>query len=514
MENCGRASTTKIPSIIRGEPGTIMKVTLSRTVRAGIAGLLMLSLSSLGSVSAADRGAVGAHPDLSAGITVQNQSSTTANIVIRMIDPTSGGQVLAVSDQVPGNANTQYYLPTDPRFAGLPSGFRGSAVIDSDQPVAATVNIAAPTAAGTGTFDPFRVTTYTGLSDTEAGQTLYLPEVTRYGGYNSTVWVQNAGNVDASVSITYRGGNGAVISSPGCTTSTTIKPAATYAFPQQNCAGLGSTFNGSAVVTSATAGAPIAAVVTKTNSFGDISSAQFMSYNGAVSGGRTLYVPKIVKGYYGFDGGMTIQNISGSTATQVVITFTFGGVTKTRTVTIQPQAAASFFLPTMVLDDGTRLPNGNGSAVITSSAADVVATVNERNDTPGTSTLGQADTYRAMVQTAATMNISLPSLNARYYGFVSGFSIQNAGSADGTGTITLTKGSQVRTFSTGTIPAGAKRDFKTWDLWPDADFNGSGSISFSQPAFAMVNLAHRADIDPRFAQKVGDTETIYVGLNR
>src|SRR5439155_24539931 len=122
------------------------------------------------------------------------------------------------------------------------------AVIDSDQPIAASVNLASDPTAGSSNGDPYRLTTYTGFASTDAAQTLYFPEVTRYGGYNSVLSVQNAGSAATNVTVTYRDSAGNVIASPGCTTTASIAANASTTFKQSDCTGLGNTFNGAAIV--------------------------------------------------------------------------------------------------------------------------------------------------------------------------------------------------------------------------------------------------------------------------
>src|SRR5579884_1389789 len=404
-----------------------MKKRFPRALQLASAGAAMLALGAFPSVNAAAREAQATQPQLNSGINVQNLGSSPATIVITMVN-SDGSAALTVTDPstLAPNASKSYYVPTNSLFSSLPDGFNGGAVIDSDQPIAASVNLSNdPLSTGDSDGNPYRLTTYTGFASTDAAQTLYFPEVTRYnaGGfnYNSVLSIQNAGSTATNVTVTYYNpGTGAAIASPGCTTTQSVAANASVSFKQQDCTGLG-TFNGSAVVT-ADAGGKIAGVAIKSNGFTNVASSQFLDYNGMSGGSTKLYVPKVVNHYSSpeFNGGVSIQNI-GASATNVTITYNFGGQTYVKTITnLQPQASSVQFSPNVVLDNGGALPSGAGSAVITSSASNIIATVNESNDT-----LGYADTYRAFTDGAQTTKLSFPTMNAAYGGFTSGIAIQN-----------------------------------------------------------------------------------------
>ncbi|HZQ97592.1 MAG TPA: hypothetical protein VFC93_02120 [Chloroflexota bacterium] len=493
-----------------------MRKPLPRALKLASAGAAMVALGAFPTVNVAAREAQATRPQLNSGIVVQNLSTTSpANLTITMVN-SDGTAALTVTDTNPlaAGASRNYYVPVNPLFAGLPDGFNGGAVIDSDQPIAASVNLASASDAGGSDADPYRLTTYTGFASTDAAQTLYFPEVTRYGGYNSVLSIQNAGSGTTNVTVTYRDSSGNLISNPGCTTTASIPANASASFKQADCTGLGNTFNGAAVVT-ADAGGKIAGVAIKANSFTNSSTSQFLDYNGMATGAKKLYVPKVVNGYYGFDGAIIIQNLDSSTSTQVVVTYTFGSTTKTVTRTVNPQASVTLFSPNVVADDNSALPTGSGSAIITSSATNIVATVNERNDT-----LGLADTYRAFVDGTQTTKLSFPSINSAYYGFTSGPAIQNTGSSAATCTITFTgtvtgqAGTVTKTITTPSIPPnGGQFQQNAYSMGLPADFNGSASATCTQPVFAISSLAFLTSIDTRYGTKYGDSESIVNALN-
>ena len=453
------------------------------------------------------------------GVTVQNLSaSSPATVEIHFYSLDSGAEVpgTAISGvTLPPLGQQTWYVPTK---TSLPSGFIGSAVVSSDQPVAAIINTEAPTSTGTSPSDPFRVGTTAGVDLTQIGSTLYVPQIMRnYAGWNSTIYVQNAGANTTTVTVTYRDRNGNPI--PAAQESATIAPNSSHVFSQQSNANLG-TVLGSAVI-SGGAGAQLAAIVNIYNADTDNTNAQLLSYTASAHGGTKLYAPRVVNNYYGFNSGLTIQNLDPSQTATVTITFNFPTGSSVLPLTIAPQAAAALYLPDVRIN-GAPLPSGNangkGSAVITSTT-NIIAIVNEDNRvSPGF--IGQGMSYNAFVDGFQTPKAFLPQVTARYYGYASGITIQNAGSAPGSGTITLTApNGQSQSFPTGTIDAGHQQIYFVPNLWSGNDFNGSATITFSQPIFVIANMSFRGDVDPRYAQpgmpaQYGDSLSAYNAINQ
>ena len=71
------------------------------------------------------------------GEQVQNVGSASANIVVTAYDSATANTYSSSQTVVSGAAFT--FIPTN--FAGMPSGFVGSAVVSSNQPIKAIVNV-------------------------------------------------------------------------------------------------------------------------------------------------------------------------------------------------------------------------------------------------------------------------------------------------------------------------------------------------------------------------------------
>jgi len=464
---------------------------------------------------------------LVSGITVQNLSNQSNSIQIQFYNP-DGTQPAAttISATLAPLAQETWYTPTQ---TSLPSGFAGSAVVSGQFAVAAIFNTQTPTSTGTSTSDPIRVDTGYGADPTKTGQigsTLYVPQVmSHYSGFYSEIYVQNASvgtgsPQTAAVTVTYKDRNGNAI--PAATESASIAPGANHVFNQQANSNLGSLL-GSAVV-SASGGVPLAGIVNIFAADTDNTNAQLLTYNAVAAGGTRLYAPRIVNNYYGFSSGLTIQNLDPSTTANVTMTFNFPGSTPTVNASIPPQAAIALYLPTMTDGSGHALPSGNalgkGSAVITSNV-NVNAIVNEDNRI-SPSFIGEGTTYNAFVDGTQTTTAFMPQITSCFYGYASGLTVQNVGSSAGSGTITLTGGGVSKQFPTGTIGPNSTQIYFAPNLWTSGNFNGSATVTFSQPVVAIANISFRGNNNPcsnpsgsgPVAGAYGDSSSAYNAINQ
>jgi hypothetical protein len=441
------------------------------------------------------------------GITVQNLSATDdANITITFYNQ-DGSVAHTLSDTISAGGQKTWYLPS--HVPGLPDGFIGSAVVSSDQPVAAIVNTQVPTV-GTGTEDnPNRVGTSTGVLN--PGPKVYLTQIMKdYYGWNSYFAVQNAGASATTVTVHYYDATGAEVD----TDTQTIQAYASYIFRQPDNPDLPSGFVGSAVIEGG--GQNIAVICNFYNVCTDHTTAQFHSYNGFTSGSTKLYVPRVVKDYYNYQSGLKVQNISETASTRVKVTYYFGGNTYEQTSpSIGPGQAWGPYL-----GDETQVPmlagvSGSGSAIIESlDGAPIVATVNEDNriDPPG-----RGVTYNAFLDGEQTNSVFFPQVTAEYYGYSSGIQIQNVGTASAD--LTVTYSGQAPFTVTGIAPGASWSQFapNAPGMTPGAgndNYNGSVTVTSTQPIVGIANLSFRYDVDPRYGMNYGDSFTTYNGINQ
>jgi hypothetical protein len=379
------------------------------------------------------------------GFQVQNLSATAANVSITFYDGTTGNALTPFNAVIGANASTNFFpLDGGAGRPSVPAGFSGSAVISSDQPVSAILNIL-----GNGTA-------YGGsASGISAGSTTVgLPLIQKNnGGFQTWFSLQNAGSANATVSVAFKprdsaSGNAFTVS------NLTIKPGAalTLDTTTPQLAGLVSSpsgkFVGSATVTS---NQPIAAIVNQT---GLGASKTLLTYDGfgSSAGSTTINMPLIQNGNAGFFSGLSIQNLGGTPTT---ITVTYGPNTKG---TFQPQnqtftnvAAGSTiaFNTAAAFGGNTTAQRFVGSAKVTATNP-LVGVVNQLGAISGSS-------YEAFNPSLATNKVSAPLIMANNGGFLTSIQCQNLGNAATTITVDFspnTKGTFQLPNVTQTIQPG------------------------------------------------------------
>jgi len=431
------------------------------------------------------------------GVAVINQSGTTANVSITFYD-TAGTDVFTITDTIAGNSQKSWYTPSIP---GLPSNFVGSAVVSSDQPVAATVNTQVPTS-GTGTMaNPNRVGTSNGVNN--ASPTAYATQVMKgYSGWSSYCSVQNTGGAATTVTATYYDAAG----NPVDTDTANIPVNASAVFDQETNGALTAPFSGSATFDGG--GQNIAVVCNFYNSGSSYTTAQFHSYNGLSAGAGRLFIPRLVKDYYNYQSGYRIQNVGGSPTT-VTVTYFFNGATYTQTSpSIGPGQSWGPYL-----GDAAQVPElagvvGSGSAVIESSGQPIIATANEDNRTQGFGV-----TYNAIPDGEQTNAVLFPQITAKYYGFSGGVQVQNVGGSAATVTAVFSMQGRTDVTVSANVPSmGSVSWFAPNVVGPD--FNGSVVVSAGQPLVGIGNGSYRSDVDGRYGVKYGDSFTTYNGINK
>jgi len=450
------------------------------------------------------------------GIMIRNQSDTqVANVTITfywaegVADHTGGTVAFTLQTTLQGKESKNFYVPD---IAGFPDGFQGSAVVSSDQPVVANINTQIPTSgAGATTSNPNRVGTSSGVLTPYT--TLYFTQVMKeYYGWNSYAAVQNTTADTAQVTIRYyNASDGAEQAAAAQTVS--IHGYSTYIFRQSENASLPSSWTGSVVVSGTQA---LAGIVNFFNAGGTPELAAFCSYNAFGAGATKLYVPRLVRNYYGYQGGLTIQNVGTADAT-VTITYKFGANSYTQTVTgLKKYASKVLYMPN-VTELGTA--TGTGSAVLTSNQP-IVATANEDNrsgDPALPNHQGRGITYNAIPDGQQTTTILFPQVTSKFYGYCGGVQIQNVGTADAHVTATFSKpGTTDVVVGPVTVPQNSPKDWFAPTVLGDAGLNWNGSVvvTSDQPIVGIANNSVRWDVDTRYPVNYGDSYVTYNGVNK
>jgi hypothetical protein len=449
------------------------------------------------------------------GIACQNLSDTDpASVTLYFYQEGSSTAALTYPDPnpIPANGSRNYFTPSTP--PGVPEGFLGSVVVASDTPLACNVNTQT-TGAGTST-DPYRIGTSAGFSDTQTSSTMYIPQVMKNlaGTWSSYIAVQNTSSTDTTVEVTYKNTAGTAVNA--ATESTTVAAQSNHIFYQTDNAGLADGFIGAATVTS-TGGAGLAVTVNFYNSGANADTAQLHSYNGFGAGAQTLYVPRIVRNFYGYNGGLSIQNV-GASATTVEITFNFAGNQYVyNSPSIASGAALALYapnIPELNPVDGLALNLRFGSAVIEADAGgSIVAIVNEDNrggaGVPA-ERVGQGSSYNAIADGSQTSTVFFAQVTRKAGGvFSGGFQVANTTGTAGTCDITYA-GQAGATEDNVPLPANGSiaRFAPNVSGLPDG-FNAAVTVVCNQPVVGISNLAAEPG-----SGKFGDSFTQANGLNQ
>ena len=453
------------------------------------------------------------------GITCTNLGTAPASISVSFYVADTGAVALTYTDPSPVavGASRNYFTPSTP--PGLPSGFLGSAVVSSDQPMSCNVNTQI-VGTGVGTArNPARAGSSAGVGSADASTSIFAPQVMKAlaGTYNSYVAVQNTESTAQTVYVNYASSAG--VAYPAARESVTIPAQASHVFYQLSNANLPNGFIGGATITST---GKIAGVVNFYNNGATAAKTQFNSYTAFSSGANLVVAPRFVRNFYGYNGGLTIQNV-GAAPTSVAITFSFGGTPYVmNTGTIAPGATFAPYAPNIaVLAPVDSMPVGArfGSIVMQAAAGgSIVAIVNE--DNRGTCNaaacppippeqVGFSGSYNAMPDSAKTSTVFFIQVPRKAGGFISG-GFQFANTTGTATTCSLTFPSAPAANQTGVaLAANGSLSYFAPNIpsLPDG-FNSSVKVTCGQPIVGISNFSARS------ATYFGDSFVVANGLNQ
>ena len=405
-----------------------------------------------------------------AGIQVANLDTQPATITIEFYN-TSGTLVYTYVDSTPiaaGDSET-YYVPTILPDSAATS-FRGSAVVSSERNIAAIVNENAGSGAGYDQPPGILRGSYTGIRAAETATNLYMPVALKtYYGFNSQLVVQNAG-ATAAINFEFFNQAGASIATYVASNVAANASAIVELDTLTPTTGsIPSGFNGSVKVTSTS---NLAGMVN------NMTSSFLQTYNAfrTADGGTTLYVPAVFNAYYGYVSSIQVQNV-GTVSTNITVTYS-DGIVKTAS-SVGPNSSAMFYQPT----EG-HLSGFNGSAIVTSSAANVVAVVAQLSSV-------KASNYNAA--SGGSMQIVAPALFKSYYGYDTALTVQNVGTVATNISVSYSDGLSA---SATNVQPGAKAEFYTFLEAHVAPWGGAATVTSSAaPIMGVVNEEYIAKTD-------------------
>jgi hypothetical protein len=287
-------------------------------------------------------------------ITYQNVGTlATTQLEVWFYDsPTDPAPTIVPRTNLNPGAGTSLYIGG---LSEITQGFRGTAILVSDQPLVATL-VQLPQGSDTVKNRPLSNGFSSGTEDSLIATILK----NAFGGWYTILSVQNVGNADADVDIEFYDTSATLKH----VIEQNIKPGAGLFVDTGLVSELGSSFNGSAVIKSYGG-----QIVSSAMELADGSGTGASAFEGFGSGAKKFYMPSALCNYQ-VTGGLTntsyaVQNTSQSTTTDVTVTFSDGSFT---IKTIGPGAKGSFSAC-----DGGVGSGFLGSAIVESTTTDVIA---------------------------------------------------------------------------------------------------------------------------------------------
>jgi hypothetical protein len=381
--------------------------------------------------------------------------------------------------------------------ASLPTGFDGSAVVQSSGPVTAVVNRVNTAGSMTATDGNLHIAqanassgSFPAFSTATASQMTIPVTFGNYRSYRTTISIQNTGTAPGSYTVSlYPTG----VTSPVTTVSRLIAPMAASRVRLGTEIGVPADFIGTAVI-SGTSGATLVAASETLNE----SNSMLMSYSGFSAGASTVNTPLLFKNYNGWVSGAQVVNMSVGTITvnatvyQRDSTVSFGLGTRT----LLPNESHTYYLPALA-----ELPdNFVGSAVFAASGP-ISVVVQEINE-------GRVAGMAYSGFGGGTANISVPVIYKDWNAWDSGIQVQNLGTSDAVVNVTYHLPGGQSVLEAALIAAGNSETF-----YQPANPNlTAGTIGAAlvtsnsgQPIVAIVNQVNYG--------AAGDGSMVYEGIN-
>lgn len=457
--------------------------------------------------------------DWVSGITCQNLSADEAKVTFMFFRNGETTPALTYPDKIPGNGTLKYFTSSTP--VGLPSDFFGSATVSSDKELFCSLNTQST---GTGTTTaPYRIGTSSGFTDQQVSNVMYVPQITKTTTWNTYIAVQNATSNDLQVNIKYYNRDtGAEIVAAAHTVSI-LANSATVIYPETNV-NLPQTFYGSAKITTVDPTAKIAAIVNFYNVANDYQTSQLQSYNAFTEGASALYAPRVVRKFYGYNSGISIQNV-GTVPTTLTLKFSFANGTpySYTTATIKPSASYIVYVPSiseLAPVDAFPMAKRYASVKVEANAAGakIVGITNIDNrgltaDNDGQpvplENIGKGATVNMSLDGTATNTLFFTQVAKRVSGFSGGIVVSNTTNVAGTCDLTFA-GQPGATMNDVALPANGQISLFLPNNPNLLDgFNASVKAVCTQNVFGTYNFS----IEPGNA-KYGDSYIEANALNQ
>jgi hypothetical protein len=364
------------------------------------------------------------------GEMVQNVGADTANVIVTAYG--GGSEYATIETQIEVDAANNF---TPDAFTGMVDGFQGAAVVQSDQPIKAIVNVTNRLAGEFGVSGGEAAAQYQGIDGSAVDTTLYFP-MAKNDRFSKTTafYIQNAGDAAATATCTFTMDDGSVY--PFTTASiqpnemvVVVPDDASVPSVNDNRGNIGSL--------SVTSAQPLAGVVMEFVT--DESPAKLLQSTRGFTASdfdTKLYAPTVKQARYNRFTGIQVQNVSGA---PVTVTLTLvgsrgdcDGQTYVRTETDLADGASKTFNQ-IAGQDGQMVDNCAASAIV-EATGDVVAVVSE-SYVSGYAGQQASTTYSAFPDGSTSTTVSVPMYKENRFDKYTGLMLQNVGTVEATNVV-------------------------------------------------------------------------------
>lgn len=420
-----------------------------------------------------------------AHVAVMAYDSSTANTYSTQYTVTSGASVVFFSGDIPG----------------LGGSFQGSAVLSSDQPIRAIVNVTNKLSGAYGIVGGTAAAQYGGIDSSNTGTTLSFPLAkSAFGPKTTAFYIQNTGSASATFTAVFRMSPtvNAVPSEIYTYTSPSLSPGQMAVIVPSD-GGSPTARIGSLTVTSAQ---PMAGTVLEY----ETTTAPALILQGTIAAtpadyATDLYFPIFKKQLGSRSTGIQLQNVTNGSVDVTVYYYGAGGTCPAPNVYTETLRTLNAAQSTTYLDPAI-LPNGCLATAKAVGTGNIAAIVNESYLTVPAGSLQRATTYRGFPSTIATNKIVAPLFKEDLGQKRSGIQIQNIGGVATSAIVTFTVGAVNYVYNIPSIPAGGGYlllDMTNATAYPDGNWVGGAggrladaklaavTITANQPIIAVVN---------------------------
>lgn len=429
------------------------------------------------------------------GQTLQNVGSATANVVVTAYD--SATSATYSRNYTVGVGSSVSFFSGD--ITGLPSGFQGSAVVSSDQPLKAIVNVTNRQSGTYGISGGTAAAQYRGVDSANTGTTLSFPLAKQaFGPKTSAFYIQNAGSANATFSATFLMGTSltdpAPVSYPYA--SGTLAPGQMAVIVPAD-ASVPAGRIGSLTVTSAQ---PMAGTVLEYET--TTAPAKILQgtigFTSADYDGRILF-PVVKKQLGGRSTGLQVQNVTGGSVDVTMVYYgasgACAGLVYTETVRTVAASASTTYL------DSALLPSGCLASGVATATGNIAGVVNESFLPCTGACVQRATIYSAFPANSATTKLVAPVFKEDFGSKRTGLSIQNVGNATATASVVFQVGATTYTYNNVSIPVNSSfllLDMTNTTVYPAANWAGGAmpngslaavTVTANQPIIGIANEA-------------------------